>query len=264
MNTVTKSVPNCKAKDPAQCVYHGIKFNVYRPEKLITATNFDEYERQADALKHERLLHQTIHDIERSWKLKEYKDGTTTVTVFRSGIPEAPAQRGIEKESFSIADENKPEGMQGRMDAVFAAPTLLGVSRWVRGNYEIIDDLKVRQIEVDIDATYVYSVKEWEVSSSNYKYWGKQEEGSSHYQRTDYWKTGMTMREYMKRMQENPEEYNPTEWELLIPPAGAKSIKAVSGNRVADTVMDSSNRTTVRGILSGKKPHTWKQEHNEI
>lgn len=257
------TVRPCQAKNPATCVYHGNLLKTFQPTPITEAKDLADYAAQRDAQKKEEAFHQMVHDIERSWKLKTYKDGTTTVTVYRSGVPTPPAERGVEKECFEVADANKPEGVQGRMDAVFAAPTLVGVSRWVRGNYGIVDDMKVRQMEVDIDKTYVYNVTEWEVSSGNYRYWGKQEEHWGNYTRTDYWKTGITMREYMKRLQEDPQAYDPTDWELLIPKDNPYSIKPVSGNRVADTVFDSSSRSTVRGILSGKSPHLWKQEHNE-
>lgn len=157
------------------------------------------------------------------------------VKVYRSGIVEAPAQRGAEAPSYTAADAVRPEGRQGRMTGIFAAPTLAGVVRWVRGNHlSRIADLAVREITVDADAVYVYSVREWEKAS-----WGTSKTPDY----TAYWESGMTLTEWLAA------DLDPTEWEILLGAEDVLSVRNVSTKRVMSACEDEWLAKDVKRIL---------------
>ncbi len=231
---LSKKLPKCSKRIPATCRLHGAAYRqqheflrqVQEQEKLV------------------RVKAEAEPDFQASWKVKTEKDGTVTASVYRSGVPLAPAERGVENKSYTDADAQAPEGRQGRMNGVFAAPTLGGVARWVRGNYFTNkSDVKVREIRVDIDNTYVYSVSAWERASSR--------ETPEAYKA--YWDTGMTLREYMQVVRKNPVDFHPREWELLIPHEGIRSVKPVSAERASQTLYDEDDAEDIKNILSDKR-----------
>lgn len=214
---MSSAVTECSKSDPSTCRLHGVKAtekaDFYNDLKNEQERQQDEFKQQAEA------------DFEASWKVKTVK-GVSTVSVFRSGMPSAPPSRGVERGSYERCDQFLPEGRQGRMTGVFCAPTLGGVARWFRGNYNSnVRDVDVREIQVDIDRTYVYSVHDWEKASGS--------ERDSDYQK--YWANGMTLRNYMTAAKADPKTFHPEEWELLVPESGIVNVKAVSSNRVLKT-----------------------------
>lgn len=188
-----------------------------------------EAREQREKALHAEFNAKALQDFQASWKLKKEKDGRTSVSVFRSGIPSAPTERGVEKDYYERCDAELPDDRQGRMTGVFCSPTLGGVSRWVRGN-DITrkPDISVREIRVDIDNTYVYLVHDWERASSI--------DTPEMYRK--YWNNGMTMRAYMEAAQKEPHKYDPREFELLVPETSIISIKPVSLQRAFKNAYD--------------------------
>lgn len=234
-----KDVSKCTKRIPATCRIHG---------KAARAENaFREQLRAQEKLM--KVKAEAEPDFAASWKIKTEKDGTVTASVYRSGVPTPPAERGVENKCYTDADACIPAGRQGRTTAVFAAPTIGGVARWVRGNYMTnIADVKVRELRVDIDQTYVYSVNAWERASSR--------ETTEQYE--EYWRTGMTLRAYMEAARKDPVSFHPRKWELLIPVEGIKAVKPVSATRAAATLYSSDDPAEIRGILSDKPRHLWR------
>jgi len=206
---------NCTKKYPQTCRIHGA---AYREKRDFEK----EVQRKQKELEFKSF---TEPDFAASWKIKEEKDGKTTASVYRSGIASPPSERGVEAGHYNRADSHKPVDHQGRVTAIFASPTLGGVCRWVRGNdFVNIPDIKVRELRVDIDNTYVYSIDAWEKASSMdtpevYK---------------EFWATGVTLRNYMKLARKSPLEYDPRNWELLLSETDLKSVKPVGANRVSE------------------------------
>jgi hypothetical protein len=227
----------CTQKNPRLCKRHGAEYRVRQ----------EMFQQMKEQIERNHFQEVITPDFTASWKTKKEADGTTTVSVFRSGIPSAPKERGVEKDSYNQADAYKPEGRQGRGTGVFASPTLGGVCRWVRGNEMTgVPDVNVREMRVDIDNTYVYSIDQWERASSSM---------TSDDEYKKYWDSGMTMREYMEKAQADPMAYNPTEWELLVPEEGIRSVKPVGAKRVSERAYEESDSRQVRNILSGKPAH---------
>ena len=142
----------CTKKYPQTCRIHG---DAYRKE-----LNFFR-ETRVKALKQE-FNKLAVKDFANSWKLVT-KNGKTFVNVYRSGIVANPDERGVESHSYAQADQFCPPDRQGRMTGIFASPTLGGVGRWVLGNALIRSNaLQVNSLRVNIDTTYVYSIKKWD------------------------------------------------------------------------------------------------------
>ena len=222
----------CKKKNPITCRLHG-KAAAERYEFLrsVRASEREKREQELQAAFNQKAA----TDFKNSWTIREEPDGTTTVSVYRSGVPSAPAERGVEKPYYEKCDEHLPDSRQGRMTGVFCSPTIGGVARWVRGNHlAFIPDIEVREIRIDIDRTYVYLVHDWERASSI--------DTPEMYQR--YWRNGMTMREYMEAAQKEPHKHDPREYELLVPEQGIRSVKRVSSKRLIENAYDSQEDLT--------------------
>lgn len=164
--------------------------------------------------------------------------------VYRSGTVEAPATRGVEADSYTSADEVKPAGRQGRTDGIFASPNLAGVARWTHANSSIVRcaDPFVREITVDPDNVYVYSVLAWEKCS-----WG-----TGSYE--TYWETGMTLTQWMAAS----EFLDPTNWEILLGADDVISTRPVSDKRLLEGSKSFNlHSELVRTLTSARKALRW-------
>lgn len=218
----------CRKQNPTTCRLHG-RGASERYELLLSVRTEIRQKREREMQAAFNL--QAKQDFQNSWKLRKEPNGATSISVYRSGVPSAPAQRGVEKPYYERCDSYLPDSRQGRMTGVFCAPTLGGAARWVRGNsLARIEDFEVREIRIDIDKTYIYLVHDWERASSI--------DTPEMYQK--YWNNGITMRQYMELSQKEPHKYDPREYELLVPQEDIISVKPVSANRVIQNAYDST------------------------
>lgn len=167
--------------------------------------------------------------------------------VYRSGTVEAPTTRGVEADSYMDADKVKPAGRQGRTDGIFASPNLAGVARWTYSKSSIARcaDPFVRELTVNPDEVYVYSIPAWEKASWNWKPGGYKA----------YWATGITLTEWMQ----NEEKYDATEWELLLSPEDIQAVKSVSDKRLLKACETSFNfhSELVSTLASARRALRW-------
>jgi hypothetical protein len=174
-----------------------------------------------------------VADMEKHMNLKVHPTtGEKRVSVFRAGVPNAPEKRGVETDPYLKADAVAPAGRQTRTTGIFASPTMHGVSKWVVGVSHVVNDWKVREIRVDPDKVYVYSVHAWERCSDD---WMTTDE-----HRKAYWDTGITLTQWQDKLRKDP-ELDPAEWELLLSPDDMKAVKPVGAERVARSAHFSSN-----------------------
>lgn len=219
----------CRKANPATCRLHGKA--VQESQALLKAVRAEVREKREKELQKSFTL-KAQQDFAASWKLRQERDGSTSVSVYRSGVPSAPAERGVEKPYYEKSDSLRPDTRQGRMTGVFCSPTLGGVARWVRGNdLANIEDIEVREIRINIDTHYVYLVHDWERASSI--------DSPEMYQR--YWNNGMTMRQYMELSQKEPHKYDPREYELLVSQEEMISVKPVSSSRVIQNAYENQD-----------------------
>jgi hypothetical protein len=188
-------------------------------------------ERELEAQKAQAFL---VNDMENHMNLKiDPKTGQKTVSVYRAGVVEAPVERGVEKESYIACDNYVPENRQGRNTGIFASPTVNGVSHWVRGVSNVVKDWGVRELRVNPDEVYVYSVRAWEKFSGDFN--GFTEENAN-----KYWNSGMTLTQWHEEMRTNP-NMKPEEWELLLGPEHIQTSKNVKADLVARQAYYSNN-----------------------
>jgi hypothetical protein len=151
-----------------------------------------------------------VRDFEKNYKLTVKVNGEKTASVYRSGVPTAPLNRGVEKESYEYADAFKPADRQGRMTGVFSSPTMYGMSRWFEGNLMMTNtvDALPRELRVNPDSVYVYSIPAWEKASSAFnpetERWKKAVDA--------YWGTGITLTDWVEKFKNDP-TINPQNWE---------------------------------------------------
>lgn len=158
--------------------------------------------------------------------------------VYRSGVISAPKSRGVESTSYLEADSVRPTDRQGRTDGIFASPTVDGVIRWVRANSDPamgIEDPFVRELKVDADSVYVYSINAWEAS------------GITGFEK--YWSTGVALAEWLA----NADTYNHTEWELLLAPEDVKSVRPVSDARLVRVAEPVELYSDLAGLLKSAR-----------
>ena len=98
------------------------------------------------------------------------------------------------------------------------------MASWVRGVANVVSDCKVRELRVDPDKTYVYSVRAWEKASGPF--------GDLKTNMEEYWKTGITLTEWIGRFSKD-ETMKSVEWELLLNVNDLESVKPVAAKRVA-------------------------------
>lgn len=144
--------------------------------------------------------------------------------VYRSGPVQAPVERSCEAAQFAAVDAVRPAGSVSRTDAIFAAPTLTGATRWVRGNALAgAEDVKVRQIAVDSDAVMVYSIDAWDRASTSFA-------REEHYYA--YWASGMTLTDWLTA------GLDPEEWEVLLDADDILGVRPVSAARTVAAARD--------------------------
>ncbi|MFS0885266.1 hypothetical protein [Aeromicrobium sp. 179-A 4D2 NHS] len=133
---------------------------------------------------------------------------------------------------YLLADQHKPAGRVGRTEAIFASPTLEGVGRWVRGNAfnTRIADVKVREITVNADDVWVYSIDAWE-SASHSQVEHAQDRGKAGFE--TYWSSGMTLTDWLA-----DGTLDAGEWECLLDPSLVLGVRPVSAKRVAAAQTD--------------------------
>lgn len=215
--------------------------------------NEQEAERaRVEAEKNREKHDSMLKDMDKNMKQSiDYKTFTVSVSIFRSGPPAAPLKRGVENESYVYADKFAPEGRQGRMSGVFASPTMMGVTRWFRGNEGVNSpDYQVRELRVDPDTTYVYSVHEWERASAAMDMYSGSNPESVQRRETamkKYWRSGVTLTEWYKRA--GSSYMDPGEWELLLSADDIKTVKPVSGKRLIESATAVGWGDTVERIV---------------
>lgn len=201
----------CSKKNPATCRLHKGQYAKFT--KAMVA-----YRDSEQVAKEKVLVEKLQNDIKTNFKLKKLSDGTYEASVYRVGVPSPPVERGVEKEVYLTADKYVPAGRQGRTSAVFATPVMGVVGRWA-SQWNRIEDQQVRELRVNPDEVYVYSIRAWEKASSGFDY---NPDNEALYR--TYWNSGVTLSQWI-RAADKGQILDPAEWELLIP---EKSICKVS------------------------------------
>lgn len=131
---------------------------------------------------------------------------------------------------WSKYDAFVPAGRTGRLNSIYASPSLAGLTRWIRGNHLIglnspHVNLKSSQVTVEnADEVYVYSIA---LHDKFFSFNGVTPE-----QAKAYWDSGIRLSDWEKVSEEMG--LDASEWEVLVPADSIGSIKAISDNRILD------------------------------
>lgn len=196
---------------------------------------------------------QMLEDIRTNAKLRvDPKTGRKLASVFRSGKLEAPEARGVEAPSYAAADEHRPTGRIGRTEGLFASVGLDTGARWLLANASIVrmEDYSLREITVDPDETYIYSVRNWEQASGQHP--DRREMTDAERERFDvaakkFWSESMTLTQWYGYMEANP-EVDPRDWEILLRPEDAQRAKPVSVQRLIKGSFRDHERRELEGL----------------
>lgn len=156
-----------------------------------------------------------------------YTEIMITAKVYRNGPAIVGNHCTSIVEAWEGYDQHKPSGYSGRLNSIYASPSLDGVIRWVRSNhmahYSNPDyDLTTYEITVDAENTFVYSV---EIFDRLFSYDPLLED-----QAKEYWDSGIRLSDWELVSKER--KLDPSAWEVLIDPANIKSVKKVTEKRL--------------------------------
>lgn len=151
----------------------------------------------------------------------------TTAKVYRNGPATVGDHHASIMASWSGYDKCVPEGRSGRLNSLYASPSLEGVIRWVQSNHMMqfsnADyDLSTYELTVDAEKTFVYNVT---VFDRLFSYEELPAEKAM-----EYWNSGIRLSEWEQVSQE--QNLDPSLWEVLVDPANIKSVKKVTATRL--------------------------------
>lgn len=163
--------------------------------------------------------------------------------VYRAGSMTPSADAGAAHAVTAAADGVRlGTALPPRLGSLFAAPTLPGVVRWVRGNHGCRYETRVREITVDADTTYVFRISAWEDVSWNLR-------GFEAEKARAYWNTGVTLTDWLTRTE--TDDLDGSEWEVIFAPAAVLGVRNVSGARLLSAVADDYTRREIKDIARG-------------
>jgi hypothetical protein len=151
-----------------------------------------------------------------------------TIKVYRNGSLSLGEHSAEVQQAWTPYDSVRPSGRAGRLNSLYASPSIAGVTRWVRGNHMILGhvtdaDLTTHEITVNnAEEIYVYSIKSYDRS---FKSSGVKPEGA-----IAYWESGIRLSEWEEKAAELG--LDATEWEVLLPVENIKGSKTVSNARL--------------------------------
>lgn len=137
-------------------------------------------------------------------------------------------------------DAIKPSQRTGRMDSIYASPTLTGMVRWLQTNaynqaWTGKTDLKNYEITVtDVENIYVYDIELYESTAMKlYCYGGA---GDPSYQSFNeemvepYWNSGIKLSDWGKLAHKR--KLNAMQWEVLLPQDNIFSCRELSTEEI--------------------------------
>ncbi len=148
--------------------------------------------------------------------------------LYRSGPVFVPSKRGVEALSYAHADLFLPEGRQGRTTAIFAVSEPASVIRWVRGNkLSGLDDVKVREFDVNPDGIFVYDILKWQRASNSDNSETLNPSSTEKYK--NYWDSGVSLSEHVRKTNIEPSLEH---WEILVPEKAISNVRVIPFNEL--------------------------------
>lgn len=187
-----------------------------------------------------------------------------TAKVYRNGA----VRPGKHSEEIYLLwgtyDRIKPQGRTGRLNSVYASPSLAGMVRWTHTNHmgsiPAKRDMASYEITVQNPAElYVYDVKVYERTARNLHWDG--DIGKPGYETSNakilqpYWDTGIPFTDWEKVSTER--NLNPMYWEVLVPMDSIVSHAVIPHSAIIDAAPEESKETLRETLRIYSEFRTW-------
>jgi len=172
-----------------------------------------------------------------------------TIKVYRNGSLSLAEHSEEVQQVWSQYDDFKPAERSGRLDSLYASPSLFGVTRWVKGNHLVSGhnpDADLTNYEITVsnpEQVFVYSIASYDSSCRSA---GVKEDAAR-----KYWDSGIALADWDAKASEFG--LDATEWEVLLPVEAIKSSKVVSDNRILGAVKDEFEKDQLKAALQRRK-----------
>lgn len=156
------------------------------------------------------------------------------IKVYRNGSLSLAEHSEDIQQRWAPYDDAKPANRSGRLNSLYASPSIAGVVRWVKGNHLVSGsdpkaDLTNHEIIVsNPEQVFVYSIDAYDKTT---RFDGASTKGVE-----KYWESGIPLSEWESKSAEL--NLDPTEWEVLLPVESIKSSKVVSNARILNAASD--------------------------
>lgn len=146
---------------------------------------------------------------------------------------------------WSSFDAVKPEGRTGRLESLYASPSLKGLVRWVKGMHLVAtrdEDANLDSSEItvaDSETVFLYHVPTYDAVLSGRK------------TVADYWNTGIAISDWDTVSVER--SLDADDWEILLPVDAVKSVRKVSNARILNQAADECAKLELSQMFQDRK-----------
>lgn len=187
-----------------------------------------------------------------------------TAIVYRNGPVKVGEHSGDLRKLWSIYDSVKPAGRAGRLDGIYASPTLTGMARWTHTNHVngiVTSAMDMANYAITVrnpERIFLYDVNEYDNTAFLLTLYTENEASTWNTENQElakeYWDSGISLLEWEKKAKE--EFLDPFEWEALVPADCIVSYSAVPDEEVIEaTPLEAQEK--VRSALANYKE--WKE-----
>lgn len=236
----------CSKKNPLTCRLHAGQYKKFQ-------TAMSSFKNQEKEDKNQKLIAKIQNDIKTNFKLKKLPDGSYEASVYRVGVPSPPKERKVENDAYRYADQYAPEGRWGRTEAVFATPVFGTVGRW-SNSLNQIEDQQVRELRVNPDEVYVYSIRAWERTWYSGEYTERDIQKAK-----EYWSTGVTLSQWIREANKG-HILDPEEWEVLIPEENIRKVSFPSIPKIIEAQYSEYTSDLERWLKQNRKDLRYSQQ----
>lgn len=160
------------------------------------------------------------------------------------------ADYDVAQQLFAAADALRPAGRPGRLDGLFASPTLAGMARWAKANRICRLPDAPHRLTVDGEV-WLYRVSAWDrvgVSGSLNEDGRLTPRGLAAVE--DYWLTGMRLEAWQAAHEADPRAYCGREWEALVAPEQIRSSRPIA----IRTLIEGAEEADARALMFQHRP----------
>ena len=174
-----------------------------------------------------------------------YTGPMRTTKVYRIGSLTCAEHSETVQQLWSSIDAAKPEGRTGRLECIYASPSIKGLTRWIRGMHFVAgwDEtacLDNHEITVaNPETVFLYHVPTYDAVCSGRK------------SADSYWESGIALSDWDEVSVERG--LNAEEWEILLPVDAVKSSRPISNARILGQVEDEITKLELKRMFKDRE-----------